>query len=139
MSDVSQLTEMGLRFINETSYAGKIQKNPTVIRELLIKLMSSAVAMLVVNCDYDGKLNGMLGAFVFYHPISGEKVAGEMFWWMEPEARGAGVRLYKYMEQWAKAMGATRLQMVAPTAKVGDFYRRLGFYEVETTFQRDLA
>lgn len=130
---------MGLRFIDETSYAGKIGKDRETIRDLLTRLMSSAHAMLAVSCGHDGTLNGMIGAFVFYHPISGEKVAGEMFWWMEPEARGQGVRLYRYMEQWAKAMGAVKLQMVAPTAKVGDFYRRLGFYEVETTFQRDLA
>ena len=41
----------------------------------------------------DGAIVGMLGFIIHDHFISGEKVAGEVFWWMEPEHRGDGLKL----------------------------------------------
>lgn len=84
------------------------------------------------------ELTGMLGFILHNHFISGEIFAGEVFWWVEPEHRGDGVRLLREAERRAKAGGARHLQMIAPSAKVAEFYGRTGYDFVESTFQKAL-
>jgi GNAT superfamily N-acetyltransferase len=96
-------------------------------------------ASIVFVADQDGELAGMLGMVVYRHPISDEVFASEVFWWVEPEHRGCGVRLLKAAERWAQRHGATQLQMIAPTPQVAQLYQRLGYSEVETLYQRALA
>jgi len=83
-------------------------------------------------------MTGMLGALCFTHPLSGEWVASEFYWWVEPHARGGidSLRLLKLTITWARAQGAVRLHMIAPEGSgVGRLYRRLGFVPVETAYQ----
>lgn len=135
--DMPRIMEMGLRFIRETQYADKIEENPDAIIDIVDKLMSGEDRLLIVN-ECKGTVNGMLGAFAFVHPISGEKVASEAFWWTEPECRGAGVRMMRRAEDWARSIGAKKMMMIAPTKRVGDFYKAIGYQMVEITYQRSL-
>lgn len=133
-ADIPQLVEMGLRFISEGPYREKIKQNP--------ERLSSLTEMLITNSDgkifvleRGSKLTGMIGLLVYLHPMSGEWVAGELAWWVEPNSRGSsGVRLLKRAERWAREAGAEILQMIAPSEHVASFYVRMGYEHIEDIY-----
>lgn len=138
VDDVNGLVEMGLRFVRETGYAKYLTENPEQLRALLPSLIRLDDALLMV-CERDGIVNGVIGALMFTHPLSAEPIVSELFWWVNPEARGDGVRLLRSMETWATTKGAKRVQMIAPTDKVEIFYQRMGYERVEAMYQRSLS
>ena len=137
--DLPHIVAMGIRFMNETPYVRYITQDTDKMFELAEKLIDSPNGLLLVNTEAD-EINGMIGVYAFCHPMSGEIVASEMFWWVDPEARGlSGVRLLRCAEDWAVKVGAQRMMMIAPNDRVGEFYRRVGYDRVETTYMRRLA
>jgi GNAT superfamily N-acetyltransferase len=133
--DIPRLLKMGARFIAETPYKNHIFANPEQMEKLAKQLMASGGVLVY---ERDGELIGMLGYVVFPHYVSGELIAGEVFWWVEPEARGIGRELMKVAEEQARAAGAKRFQFVAPTERVAKLYERLGYERVEVMYQRAL-
>lgn len=137
--DVEIMVEMGMRFISETSYKDRIMKNPAHLCVTLHGLIGIEDGLLLVS-ESSGLVNGAIGAVIYDHPLSGERVASELFWWVNPESRGShGPRLLKAAEAWAISRGARKMQMVAPNEHVEKFYNRIGYERVETMYQRNLA
>lgn len=136
--DIPRLVDMGRRFLTETVYAGRVLVNPAAMARTLRLLLESDAGALFVS-EQDGTVTGMIGLLVFEHPITGERAAQELFWWVEPEHRGYGIRLLKRGEQWAAAVGAQHLHMIAPTAAVGQLYERLGYGYLEAAYQKAMA
>lgn len=137
--DIPRIVEMGMRFAGE-EYARFLTADPVHLAALTRQFIDSPdVAVLVVDPSV-GPLTGMMAMTMYVHPMSQERVATEVVWWMEPEARGSkdALRLLRASEAWARTNGASRLQMIAPTDHVGQFYERLGFSKVETHYQRSL-
>jgi GNAT superfamily N-acetyltransferase len=134
-SDVPRLVEMGRRFRNETGYNKHLAENPAKMAELASQL---AAAGGVLVSERAGQIVGMIGIFLFPHFLSGELVAGEVFWWVEPEHRGEGIKLLREAEKQARERGAVKLQMIAPNPKVAALYERLGYEFVESAYQRTL-
>lgn len=137
-ADVPRLVAMGERFITETGYHALLPVNAAQITALMQDLVSGSASSILV-LERDGALIGMIGLYAFRHPISGEAVASEVFWWVEPEARGGGLRLLTAAEAWAAAQGAVLLQMIAPTPAVERIYTRRGYVPVERLYQRRVA
>ena len=137
-ADIPRLVEMGTRFLTETVYSGRVAVNPTAMTRTLELLLASDVGALFVS-EADGVLTGMIGLLVFEHPITGERTAQELFWWVEPEHRGYGLRLLKRGEQWAATAGAHQVHMIAPTPAVGQLYERLGYGYLEAAYQKAIA
>lgn len=138
MDDMPRLIQMGRHFIGQTGYQRHIAANDIQMQVLAHHLMTNENTTIFAF-ERDGELIGMLGCMIFDHPVSGEKIASEVFWWVEPESRGVGFDLLRQFEKWAKAKGAAKMQMGAPAGTtVGKFYERLGFLEVETLYQRDV-
>lgn len=133
--DLPRLLEMGLRFRKESRYAEFLAENPDKMLALGELLIDKDGYLL---SERDGKITGMLGYILHDHFISGEKVAGEVFWWVEPEYRGDGLRLLREAERRAKAAGASYMHMIAPTKQVATIYGRLGYEYVEETHQKSL-
>ena len=136
-ADIPRLVEMGRRFIRESSYRGRIGINPNALRQLMGKMVGLPSGVVFVS-ENDGKAIGMVGVHVYDHPMSGELFANELFWWVEPEERGCGMKLKKRAEAWARAMGAVRIQMTAPNDRIAQVYRASGYYKLEELYQRDL-
>lgn len=134
-ADVDSIVAMGRRFLSETRYRGTIADNPAQMAVLARNLITNEVGVLLVS-EAAGVLTGMFGAFLYVHPISGERMATELFWWVQPEHRGHGIRLLKHAERWARGQGAKALQMIAPTPDVEAIYSALGYSQVETAYQR---
>jgi hypothetical protein len=135
MSDVPRIVEMGRHFLKGSTYEKHLSENPDRMAELAEKLIS--VNGLIVS-QQGSDVMGMLGWILHSHFISGDLMAGEVFWWTEPEMRGDGIRLLKEAERRAIAAGAKSFQMIAPNDKVANVYKRLGFDFVEATWQKSL-
>jgi GNAT superfamily N-acetyltransferase len=134
--DRDELLAMGQRFHSSTPYSTVIRWNPVQLARVIDTILESGV--FYVAEDRGGALVGVIGVFVTLHPLSGDPVATELLWWVEPAARGdsTAVRLLKDAEAWAKAAGALGMIMVAPDVRTGQFYERLGYRSVETSYLR---
>ncbi len=137
LEDRARLIEMGQRFVAETPYAGLITIDPERLAVTVGSLLENPHAAVFVSGS-DATLTGMIALLAYDHPFSGERTAFEVVWWVEPEARGDGVRLLRAAEGWARDQGIKKMQMVAPDARVGGFYQRMGYSPVETSYQRSL-
>ncbi len=86
---------------------------------------------------------GIAGALLYplyFNPAY--EVVQELFWWLNPEARGsgAGEKLFRSVQDWASDMSAVAVFMVAldddRVNKMDKFYRRAGFSPMERTYMR---
>ena len=136
LEDVGAIVALG-EALRAEQYGQSVTSNLAKMSELTLNLITAEHGLVLVD-DREGTLVGILGAFVYDHPISGDRTAVEVFWYVAPAFRGAGVRLLRRLEAWAKAAGAVMLQMIAPTSEVGLLYERMGFTMLETTFQKGL-
>lgn len=134
--DIPPMVNMGLHFLKGSPYAAHLEENPEQMADLGRKLLVGDNGMLVA--ERHGVMVGMLGYCIYTHLISGEKTAGEVFWWVEPEHRGDGLRLLARFEAIARAAGAKKLQMIAPNEQVATVYERLGFGFMESAYQKAL-
>lgn len=134
-ADIPRLIEMGERFRAGSSYERHLAANPEQMTKMAAQLI--AVDGLLIS-ERSGHITGMLGFLVFPHFLSGEVVGGEVFWWVEPEHRGDGLKLLREAERQATARGAKKMQMIAPTDQVARVYQHLGYDFVESAYQREL-
>jgi GNAT superfamily N-acetyltransferase len=136
LADVSRIVDMGMAFRKKTSYDKFLSENPGCMENVAKQLISNDGLLL---SEHAGEITGMLGFVVYSHFISGERIAGEVFWWVDERHRGKdGVKLLKEMERCAQSSGAKRIQMIAPNNRVAEFYERTGYEFVESTYQKSL-
>jgi GNAT superfamily N-acetyltransferase len=135
--DTARVVEMAQRFVAETEYSDVIALQPDRVAATVERLIANPDATVLLSGS-DATITGMIAMLAYDHPFSGERTAFEVVWWVEPEARGDGLRLLRAAEEWARGRGATAVQMVAPSQRVGELYIRLGYAPVETSFQRRL-
>lgn len=137
LADVPRIVEMGVEFLRESEYRSAFLENPAQIETLARQIITSdhGIVLLVEKAE---RVVGMIAMIAYDHFISGQRVAGEVVYWVESSARGLGLRLLRAAEAWAKTEGAVFMQMISPSARVDVFYTRLGFAPIERTFQRAL-
>jgi GNAT superfamily N-acetyltransferase len=137
--DIPRLVAMGERFLSETVYRERrVPVNPIAMARTVGLLLASERGAVFVS-EQEAAVVGMIGLVIFEHPITGLVTASELFWWVESECRGHGVRLLRRGEQWARAAGAQAVQMIAPTPAVGQLYERLGYGYLEASYQKAMA
>lgn len=134
-----ELAALGARFHTEGNLPGCF--NPLVFVRTWRTFLSAGVAEVFI-IETDGVITGMLGAMIYPDPNDGALVATEMFWYVAPEARGAGLRLLRDFEAWATDRGAARLIMVhlhdlMPEA-LAKLYQRRGYRPVETHYIKEI-
>lgn len=133
LADVPTCVAMGQRFRRETAYREILAENPDQMRANGLLLLESPEGIFFV-ADHVGTLTGMIGLLVAPHPLSGERVAMELFWWSE-DGRD-GVRLLRAAETVARALGAVGIMMIAPSDRVGMFYERFGYRLIERSYMK---
>lgn len=139
LDDVAPIQAMFAEFVSSTAYAQWVGNNP-IYSAAMIKFLIESDDGTVFVADDDGVLIGMCGVLVYTDAYSGERVASESFWWLNPDRRGFGPHLLKRAEKWCKARGAVFLSMMQPFDKprVGEIYAKLGYSPVEVIFRKDL-
>lgn len=131
--DLPHLVSMGLRFVQDTCYKAHLKPDPAQMEKTARWLMEHGALFVA---EHAGTPVGMIGVVALPDPFSGDLIASEMFWWSD--LPGTGVRLLKVAEAWAKEIGATRLQMVAPNDTVANLYDRLGYRMTERAYMVSL-
>lgn len=105
-------------------------------------LLNSEGAAILVS-EVDGRIVGALGCIAHRDLYSEKQIASEMFWFVLPAFRGAGLRLYRAFEGWARSRGCDEIRMMALAdsmpGKVEDFYGRMGFRIAERLYSKPLA
>lgn len=94
--------------------------------------------------EIDGEIVGICGAILYplyFSPSS--LVVQELWWWLTPASRGtgAGAKMFKQIEEWAKQHKALALFMIAledeRAKKMEKLYVRAGFTPMERTFMKE--
>jgi len=134
LDDVPAIVRMGQQFI-QTDYRHIVRENPEQMAALVTMLIEGEHGTVFV-IDHEDDVVGMIGILCTTHCISGDMFAGELFWWVNPDQRGNGVRLLRKAESWAIKRGAKTIQMIAPNEQVGHLYARMGYAPVEMSYQK---
>src|SRR5476651_1377594 len=119
VEDIPQMVAMGVKFNNQSSYSRHLKVDEEKIAAIGKQLIEGEGLLVSENQE---KITGMIGYIVYRHFMSDEIIAGEVFWWVEPEHRGAGIKLLKEAEDRARQRGAKKMQMIAPTDQVAKVY-----------------
>ena len=132
---------MAQRFMHESPYRDQLGESVDTAKAFILSLIDSPIHSVLVYEDKLGSVQGVFALYVFDHYYSGERMAGELIWYVEPEARKGfrALELLRAAEKEAKKAGAKRMQLVAPTEEIGKIYMRCGGYQkIEVTYQRTL-
>jgi GNAT superfamily N-acetyltransferase len=139
LDDLDEIVRMGGRFYESTSYSKWSPFCPASARDLGEMLVETGVVLIA---ERGGQPVGMAGLvvspFMFNRDVLG---AYEVFWWMEPEARGGIVAwsLLKAIEPACRRRGCAMVQMTtlhdSPPQAV-EMYRRAGYSHTETSFTK---
>ncbi len=136
-SDIPQMLEMGRRFYEASGYSDVTEFDPESLRVTYEALITSESAVVLVA---EGAMAAAL-IYPFYFNAS-HKTAQEMFWWVDPDKRGIGTKLFDALMAGVKAKGAQSLSMIAlerlTPEKVGGIYERRGFRPSERSYIKKL-
>lgn len=137
--DASRIVEMGRKFFMSGPYRGQMEDKPENFLRFTNALVQSPSAKVLLAEDVTGFVVGILAILLSPHYLSGELVAVELIWYVEPEHRGQiSLELFWAAEKLAKELGATRMQFTAPDERVGAIYKRLHYTRLEVGYQRSL-
>lgn len=145
ISDLPQVLSLALESLELGPYKDVVKRNPAQAETLARQLITEDKGIVLIS-EENGKANGLFGFVVFPHFYSGEMTAGELIWYVTPDARllhafgdGIAFRLLEAGEKKAFAMGAKTMQLGAPTEQVGKLYQRKGYSQIEVTYRRELV
>lgn len=78
---------------------------------------------------------GILLAMALPSPFSGELVAQELMWWIEPGARGKGGAMLDAYRDWARDIGAVHCGVTCLEERTGKIFQRRGYERTETAYR----
>lgn len=139
-ADLPALLHLAPLFWAEGKLPGRFV--PEVFMRTWESLFSIGVGRIIGYFEFD-QIRGALAYVLMPDPNDGVPTATEMFWFVDPLCRGAGLRLLSAFEEEAKAAGAERLVMVHLTSinapELRHLYERRGYREVETHYLKEIS
>lgn len=140
--DIPACLELGRLFFEASGYAAETEYDPATTAATFTHLITSPDGLLLV-AEKESGLVGMAGALAYPHYFNAEsKAAQELFWWVQPEARGGltGVRLLQGIESWARDQGCRTLTMICLTidSPAERVYQRTGYRASERNYIKRL-
>lgn len=138
--DVDACLDMCRRFYDESALT-ELPYDAQAMRKTLAQLIEAEDGALFV-AEKSGALVGMAAALAYPAYFNAQKLAQELFWWVDPAARGGviGIRLLRALERWAKSRGCAALTMIclpidSPAESV---YQRSGYRPSERAYIKGL-
>lgn len=99
----------------------------------------------ILLAELNGEIVGITGGIIYPLYFSpSHKVSQELWWWLTPAARGSGAgnKMFKHLQSWAKERGANTMFMIAledeRAEKMEKVYCRAGFKPMERTFMKGI-
>lgn len=136
--DSEALITMTQHFLEQTLYGALFGFH----RESIAILVVTVIHVGVILIGEDAGVGvGMIAIAALDHPISGDKYAEELAWWVEPSHRHGtlGPRLLRSAERWCVQNDLNMLKMVAPHgSRVGAIYEHRGYRPIETAYVKKL-
>lgn len=128
--DIAQVVSLGHDAFDRGGYDSFVSFDPlSAARSARAFMESQNVAFVVIDHN---RLVGMAAALIaplyFNHA---ERLAQEIFWWIEPEHVRETSDLISALEKSAREKGATVMMIPALTASAGRLYRRMGYSPME--------
>lgn len=133
LSDIPALLDMGERFADAIGLRETIGYDRSSMEILFGQLIERDEGILLV-CD-GGAAGGMVHPALFnMHHMTGQ----ELFWWVDPDKRGCGLRLFAALEAAAKKRGAQSFMVSTMEALnhqgAGKLYERRGFKQSDRNY-----
>lgn len=99
----------------------------------------AAPERLSLVLELQGRVRGMLCAGLMESPLAPVRLAQELVFWIDPDARGRwAVALMRDYEDWARRAGCRAVSLVArPGCPTDRLYHRRGYVLTETTYTKD--
>lgn len=135
VDDVPAIVATGDRFVQDTVYREALADNPAQRAHFVTWLVTTPDGAVWVLEDQDTVV-GILGGMIYAHPMDGRRTAAEMFWWVDPGARGHGLKLLRAFERWAVAQEAEKVVVAAPSSEVERLCERLHYVKREVSYER---
>jgi GNAT superfamily N-acetyltransferase len=136
-ADILEMLRMGRAFV-ETGV--DIPFDPAYAQASLRGHLE-AEGRLSLVLDLKGKTRGMLCAAWVPSPLAPVRIATELVFWIDPEARGRwAVSFIRAYEAWARDAGCSHVSLIARArTTAGQLYERLGYEPAEQTFSKALS
>ena len=143
--DIPRFIELCGNFHKASPYNRRqfsIEKVETLAKSITASDKSTFI--IITIADDEGVIQGFLIGLTSEVPFSEEKVALELAWWVEPEARGTrqSVEMVYAFKAWAKKIGCqiAQISMIEDTGtdKIDKLYNRAGFRRAEVNYIGEL-
>ena len=96
---------------------------------------------IIFVMEKDGVFTGAIGALKFPDPNNGRLIASELFWYVDREHRGHGLKLLDAFEAWADSCGCQQKIMVyladLMPEQVKHIYERKGYKQMEIHYTKE--
>lgn len=132
-ADIPAMLEKAARFADTIKVTETVGYDPETVAGLLAGLIDNPMGFVLVG---EG---GGVGGLVHPSMFNAEHMTGsELFWWVDADQRGHGLRLFAAMEDAARARGAQ--SWVVSTmealnfAGAGRFYERRGYQPCDRNY-----
>lgn len=141
--DIPDILIMGQKFYNLAGWSDVAPWNAVSVMGTLERMTGSQEAVLLVIENETG-VCGMVGAVIYpFYCNNAYLMAQEMFFWVEPGARGNdAAELFDKLEEDAKAKGARIMIMISVeglrASALARLYRRRGYKAAENSFIKAL-
>lgn len=138
-ADISRLVEMGRNFHASSIYADRVPFSEESLSSSLASFLKSDSAVILV-AEKDGGVSGVIGGVIGVNYLSGLLAASELFWWVEPDARGIGMPLLTAYEDEVSRRGARHSGMICPhgAGYVEKIYSKRGYAPLEGVFYKEM-
>ena len=136
--DAADVLALLRRLVTTSHYTQGVAFNEDHVAGVVAGLLADPSAAIVVAGE-GGTLIGVIGLKQYDDLISGESLAAQIFWYVEPSHRhGVGVTLLSTAEEWAASRGVQRIQMMEAEPKFASLYMRRGYAPGPRVWERSL-
>lgn len=138
ISEIVAVAEFMTQFEKATSF---VKVNVAHTSAAYERMISAGTAVFLV-LEESGKMRGGLGAIKYPDLHDGRMTAVETFWFVAPEFRGQGIKLFDAFEAWSLKNGCEKLAMVHLADSYPDALKRLylrrGYSLVEEHYVKEV-
>ena len=139
IEDIELLYPIAANFYSSSKFLNGFM--PVVFKQSWTTFLSSGLGVLFLLKNDNG-IHGMLGGMKYPDPNSGELIATEFFWFVNPEKRGQGLKLLKAFESWAKEQECKKIIMVhladLMPDRIKQIYEKSGYEMLETHYVKEV-